>query len=175
MAEILRHYGRTMDFGRIISGRLRRAGLACVCSGALAAVPAAAADYQLQVSATVLPSCNIEAAPLAFGAFAAGADRVDAESAIRLDCTPDLAFTVAMDEGRNGDRRMTGEGSGALLGYDLYTDAARTRRWGGRGTGALSAVAPGDGRVEYAVYGRLDARGASADRYSDVVTITVEF
>lgn len=164
-----------MDLGRIISGPMGWAGLACACCVAFGALPAAAADYQLQVSATVLPSCNVEAAPLAFGAFAAGADQVDTQSAIRLDCTPDLAFTVAMDEGRNGNRQMTGEGSGALLGYDIYTDAARTRRWGGRGAGALSAVAPGDGRVEYAVYGRLDAKNASADRYSDVVTVTVEF
>lgn len=142
---------------------------------AFGASPAAADDRQLQVSAIVLPSCAVEAAPLAFGAVSASEERVDAQSSIRLDCTPDLAFTVALDGGRNGDRHMTGDSTGALLGYEIYTDATRTRRWGGRGGGAVSAIAPGDGVVEYPVYGRLAANNATADRYSDVVTVTVEF
>lgn len=154
---------------------LWRAALGCAPASLIAAGPAAATDTQITVSATVLPSCEVAAAPLAFGAVAAGTLQVDAQSLLTLDCTPDLAFTVAMDGGLTGDRRMTGERTGALLDYELYADAARTRRWGGHGPGAVSAVAPGGGVVSYAVYGRMTTNGASADRYSDVVTVTVEF
>lgn len=158
-----------MALARRTSGRIRGSALGCAGLLALMAHPAAA-DTQLHISATVLPSCQVEAAPLAFGAVASAAASADAQASLSLDCTPDTAFTVTMDGGRNGDRRMAGEATGALLAYELYSDPARTRRWRD-----VAAVSPADGTLRYAVYGRITEARARADRYADVVTVTLSF
>jgi spore coat protein U-like protein len=77
--------------------------------------------------------------------------------------------------GAGGTRRMMDVSGTSYLAYEIYSDAARTRRWGSTAMSGVSAVAPIDGRVELEVYARIAAGSAPAGAYADTVTVTVEF
>lgn len=145
----------------------------------LAAAPAAAssAAATMTVSARVEQSCNLDVRPMRFAALASGADGGDADSSLALACTPETSFVVSMDEGQHragGGRRMAST-AGGFLAYELYSDAARTRRWGASLAEAVSGQIADAGAVTLPVYGRVGAGQASAGAYSDIVTVTVSF
>ena len=145
---------------------------------ALAASPGPAmanAGATMTVSATVLPTCNLQAGAMAFGALDSARAIAAAQTAVTLECTPGTAYAVTMDEGLHGARRMADERGNAFLDYEIYQDAAGTTPWGATTGGAVSGVAPGAGRVAINAYGRVLSATATPGRYHDVVTVTVQF
>lgn len=137
---------------------------------------AATAQATLAVSATVAPSCNVRVSPLHFDGAAGANARRDAEALIAVGCTPEAAYSVAIDDGENaagGQRRMIG-GSGDFLAYEIYRDPARTRRWGA-GADAASGVMAAGGSAHLAAYARIADREDRAGSYRDTVTVTVSF
>lgn len=144
---------------------------------ALSAAPAAAETVtgQIEVSLTVLPTCGVRAGALAFGALESGTPAANAEAPVTLDCTPGTPYTVTLDEGRNGARRLAAADGTGFVPYEIYQDAAATRRWGGSTGGAISGVAPDDGRVSLSAHGRILAAATEPGRYEDVVTVMVQF
>ena len=154
-----------------------------------AAVPlanAATTTSTFQVTATVNANCLASASALGFGTYtpsAAGAV-LDATSTISVRCTKGTAFTVALDAGLNAAGNYTNRAmiSGTnLLGYQLYTDTARTTVWGDTtgGTSTVSGTGLGMGTsqaVPLTVYGRIpDTPTAAPGSYSDTVTATVTY
>ena len=129
----------------------------------------------MTVSATVLPTCNLQAGAMAFGALDSARANGAAQAPVTLECTPGTAYAVTMDDGLHGARRMADESGDAFLDYEIYQDAAGTTRWGGSGGGAISGVAPRGGRVALNAYGRVLNTTATPGRYQDVVTVTVQF
>lgn len=160
---------------------MRHAGqLALGALGLLAAAPAwpSTATGTIAVSARVEQSCHLDVRPLRFDALRSGAPGADADSSLAVACTPDTAFVVTMDDGRNrsgGARRMADAGGGRFLAYEIYSDAARTRRWGASLAEAVSGWIDGATPVTLPIYGRIEAASATAGAYSDVVTVTVSF
>lgn len=159
---------------------LRQAGQPVLAALALlTASPAAAAiaTSTMAVSAQVEQSCNLDVRPLRFDGVRSGAPVADARSEMAVGCTPETAFVVTMDGGQNqavGGRRMAAA-DGGFLAYELYSDAARTRRWGASLAEAVSGQATGGGAIMLPIYGRIDSGPVNAGAYSDVVTVTVNF
>lgn len=144
------------------------------------AVPLAAGTVSstMAVTATVEESCHLAARPLVFGAVRAESGSADAQSSVVLACTPEASYVVMMDAGRycaGGARRMADTAGTRFVAYEIYSNAARTRRWGASPANSVSAVIPAGGRVELDVYARLAATETPAGAYQDTVTVTVAF
>lgn len=146
----------------------------CAATGSAPLLAGTAVDT-IAVSVTVEESCDLQTQPLHFGALPSEHGSIDARSSIALNCTPAASYVVAIDDGVHGTRRMADSSGTDYLAYELYSDAARTRRWGQSAT-AVSAVMPANGRAELPVYARLAAGGAGGSgAYADTVTVTVSF
>lgn len=64
-------------------------------------------------------------------------------------------------------------GPGGELGYQLYTDASRTKVWGSTG-GTDTLAGTGDGPAQsIPVYGRLESANVKAGSYTDTITATI--
>lgn len=151
------------------------AALAGIVLSAAPGTAAANAGDTMTISATVLPTCSLQAGAMAFGSLDSARTTGAAQAAVTLECTPGTAYAVTMDGGLHGGRRMADERGTAFLDYEIYQDAAGTIPWGGASGAAVSGVAPSAGKVALAAYGRVTSPGAAPGRYQDVVTVTVEF
>ena len=147
---------------------------------ALAASAAPArADSTMTLRATVTRGCNVNALPMMFGTIAWFLPNAITQTSILVDCTPNTAFAVAIDNGENpngGQRRMvrTGPGIGTFLNYEIFRDAGRTQRWGTSIAQVASGVTPANGRVTLTAYGRANGFIASGP-FQDTVTVTITF
>lgn len=160
----------------LIGQRLYLASLAA----ALVALPSGvSAKNTMTITAQVQRTCNFGVLPMMFGTVSILFPTATTQTPIQIDCTPDTAFTVALDNGQNynGQRRMArvGGGFGAFLPYEIYRDAARTQRWGATPATTVSGVAPANGKVTLYAYGRVAGWFAAASPYQDTVTITITF
>lgn len=109
-------------------------------------------------------------------AFAGRAgEAMDASSQIMVACNDETPVAVRLDAGRNAEgaeRRLSGDGG--HVAYAVYSDAARSQLWdAGRDTTGTAGAVP----LELGAYGRIDgdATLAALGRYSDTITVTVEF
>lgn len=144
---------------------------------AVAPLSAGTVSGTIAVSAVVEQSCYLDVRPVRFETLSSDAPRSDTDSSLAVACTPETAFVVGMDEGQHradGGRRMAAA-NGEFLSYELYSDVARTRRWGASMTDSVSGRIEGGEPVTLPIYGRIDLAQASAGAYSDVVTVTVSF
>lgn len=94
-----------------------------------------------------------------------------------------VSYTISLDAGSTGsiaNRQMTGPVSGTPLGYNLYTDNARTAVWG------LNSVADNYNITasvlgttvtrNYTVYGRIPAgQYVAPGPYTSTITVTVTY
>ena len=152
--------------------------LSCLSAGVARAQGSASAT--IAVSIEITPNCTVAAAPLAFGAVtAADAPSQAATASIEIACGPDVPFTVQLDDGQNasaGTRRALDPASGRYVDYEIYADAAHTRRWGSLETQSVAGVTATTGAQRLTAYGLIasDAQ-AAAGRYGDLVTVTTNF
>ena len=150
----------------------------CLTAGVASAQGSASAT--MAVSIEITPNCTVAAAPLAFGAVnAADAPTQAATASIEVACGPDVAFTVQLDDGQNasaGSRRALDPATGQYVGYEIYADAAHTRRWGSLESQSVASVTALDGKERLTAYGLIgsDAQVAPG-RYGDLVTVTTNF
>lgn len=136
-------------------------------------------------------SCSVSASGLSFGnydVFAAGP--ITSTTTLSVTCTlttggaTDVNYTVALSPGASStfvQRQM--KNGGNALGYNLYSDSARTTVWGD-GTGSTQTV-PGLMKVKpstpsltdnLTVYGSVPAlQDAAVGAYSDNITITLSY
>lgn len=147
---------------------------------ALAAAPevASAGTLTATVDARVLvdTSCRLFTEPLAFGIVNINKVQADATSSIRLSCGPNVAYSVAIDNGQhfNGQRRMYAGSGNLYVAYQIYRNAARTQVWG-VGINQISGITPLNGEVTLTAYGRVPDTRKPARPYIDQVTVTVNF
>lgn len=146
-----------------------------------AAASAQSAQTTMDVSATVVKACVVSATNLAFGNYdPTAAAPTDANSSITVTCTPGTSFTVGLNAGTTSgatvNSRKMASGSN-LLGYALYSDAARTTNWGNTpGTDTPAATTAASTASVLTVYGRIPAQqSAAVGSYTDTVTITVSY
>ncbi len=142
-----------------------------------APLAAGTASGTMAITATVLPGCTVDAGAMAFGTLTGESARgaASAQASLTLNCTPGTAYSVALDDGLNGDRRMADPTGQVYLDYEIYQDPGATRRWGSGGEAAAAGIAPASGAVVLNAYGRITATRLVPSSYSDVVTVVVTF
>jgi spore coat protein U-like protein len=153
--------------------------LAAFVATALAApAEAGQATAVMQVRATVVESCSVTADTLDFALDTTPGARANGQAQVALSCNGPAAYEIALDAGQNGAREMVDPASGTRLPYEIYSDPARTQRWGNAlGVDTVAGTAGEDGAAELTAYG---ATLASADTlvagtYADAVVVTVNF
>ncbi|GAA4027686.1 spore coat U domain-containing protein [Sphingomonas rosea] len=155
--------------------------LALVLLPCAQAAHAGTAQTTMSVSTTVLNSCLVSAAPLAFGNYdPVSTTATNATSSITVTCTPGTSFVVGLNAGTaSGATVSTRQMSFASnrLGYALFTDPSRTSNWGNTsGVDALAPVTATSTPSVLTVYGRIAAeQSVPAGAYADVVTVTVTY
>jgi len=134
----------------------------------------------MSVTATVLDSCSVIAAPLAFGSYASTA-AVLATSTLTINCSNSTSYTVGLDLGQGtgatvASRKMVGPQTTDLLNYQLFSDSARSVAWGPTvGTNTVAGVGTGVSQ-SLTVYGRIPAgQLLRAGAYTDTVSVLVTY
>lgn len=151
-------------------------------AGFASAAIAAVATTTIPVTATVIDSCTVDAAPLAFGNYnGISGGMLDAVATITPTCTSGTAYTVALDAGQGSAatqiaRKLTGP-DGAALNYGIFTDAARSTVWGDGTAGTGWKVGAGAGVAQpVMMYGRVPAaQAAMVGAYADTITVTLTY
>lgn len=174
-----------------------RAGLACRTAAAclapwLLATPAAAeTSAAFQVSASVVPGCEVNGGTPAPGASVGQIGTLDFGTHSALDtgqvtatmvrnagftlaCTPTVALSMTLDGGLHtaGQRNLQAQDGAERIAYRLYRDAAFSQEFL---TGQAVPVAFGTpSNVALPVYARLTLPGnARPAVYSDTVIVTL--
>ena len=134
----------------------------------------------MNVTATVDQFCELGTlTDVAFGNLTPGGGDAAATGTIEWRCSNGTNADIAIDDGLNGDRSMTGGAiSGtARLTYELYKEVAHTNRWGDSGL-ALTNVT-GNGLTAFTtetVFGNIvaaDYVDAEQGPYADIVDVTI--
>lgn len=142
----------------------------------------------------VLAACGIANSPitLSFGSYTpitfAGkiaSSNVDSSGLVSISCAAmaqSVTYALKLDGGSSTSvnaRSMPRAGGGSSMGYNVYTDAARTVIWGDGTNGATfsGTVSAGGGTVEHTFYGRIPAGQSTVKpgTYSDQLVITLEY
>ena len=162
--------------------------LALCCPLFLASPAYAATDNTtFQVTATINAVCNISATNLDFGVYDPfGATPLDATSTVTLNCTPNTAYSIALNSGLHSggsfsSRSMKLATGPELMDYNVYRDAAHTEIWGDgtastfivSGTTPVGTPSP----VNVTAYGRIPAgqNALPTGAYADTIDATVTF
>ncbi len=150
----------------------------------------AAAVTLLSAAVARAETCTVSTTSVAFGTYdpLAGAP-LDTTGTVSVTCTsggppPRVDYDILLSTGQAGSygpRAMTNGTS--QLNYNLYTDSARSQRWGD-GSGGTSVISvrfnvspPGSTQTDdYPVYGRVFAgQNVTTGVYLDSITMTVNF
>ena len=125
----------------------------------------------LQVTATVIASCNITSVTdIAFGNYdPISPVPTDATGSVTLQCAKDTAYKTYIV----GTRTMTG-GSDPL-NFELYSDAGRTMTFPSDNSGT-AVNAPDINPITENIYGRIPAQqNVGVANYSRTLTVTIEY
>lgn len=144
----------------------------------------ATATGSLPVTATVISACAVSSGTLNFGSSidpTSASVPVDSSTTLTVLCTATTPYSVALNAGANagGPSNFTARAikSGThTIGYQIYTDAARTTVWGDGTSSSVSAGTGTGSNQSLTVYGRLPAlTGAVPGTYTDTVTVTITY
>lgn len=130
------------------------------------------------VTANIVANCTISITPMSFGNYSGVVLNTTATVSIR--CTQGTAYDIELDAGTSSStsvsQRLVYNSIGNAIGYNLYTDAAHSQKWGftvgsdtvtGTGNGSLQAVT---------VYGEISAgQYSTPGLFADTVTATVTY
>lgn len=162
--------------------RLHRIILVCGLLGFAAPLWAATATTTFSVSGTVVPTCNVSATALNFGAAIPNPinSNVDAQGSVTATCSSGAAYTVGLSVGSGAgatfaSRKMTSGPN--TLNYSLYTDAGRTTVWGDGTAGSSLFNGSGSGAAQVIpVFGRIPSpQTIPTGAYTDTVVVTLTF
>jgi spore coat protein U-like protein len=138
---------------------------------------AATVSTTVGMSSTVVATCTVTAAPLAFGTYSSV--QIDQTTTITVNCSNGAAYTIGLGAGTAPGatvttRRMVNGGS--TMNYSLFRDAARTLNWGTTiGTNTVAGTGSGADQAVI-IYGRIPgAQSVPSGSYADTVAITVTY
>jgi spore coat protein U-like protein len=129
--------------------------------------------------ARAAPTCKgLSTSPVAFGSYnPVSATPTDSVGTISYFCPGALSPVISISAGGAGSFSPRGMVGADVLGYNLYTDAARTVVWGDGTSGTVTA--PGVVSTNPAtanIYGRIfPLQNVSAGSYSDTLIVTINF
>jgi spore coat protein U-like protein len=148
---------------------------------------ATTATSNFTVSASVISSCTISAANLAFGNYdpvvANATTALNVNSTITVACTKGDAVTIGLNAGLYGShatgttRAMSSGGTTpSYLSYDIYQNTGLTTLWGNSGSGLYNYTSTGKAAVALTDYGTVPAgQDQPIASYQDTVTATITF
>lgn len=133
----------------------------------------------MQVSVEIKPSCRVRTSPLVFPAQEGMNAVVTAETAVFVDCGSAEAFSVSIDQGLHADgsyRRLSLNGNGPGIPYDIYADAGYTKSWAPNTVYNYSLLEGVDNR-RIDIYARavIGEAALQPGTYTDELVITVTF
>jgi spore coat protein U-like protein len=162
-------------------------GAAALAAALLASAVAwpAAVSTSLSVQSTLLKSCRVSAAPLAFGTYRPSAGAIAASTIINVACTRTTGYGVGLSGGATSGgtiaQRLLANGTNTLQ-YNLYTSATYSAIWGDGSGNSQILTGTGSGTATPAaltVYGLLPDntfnQTAAAGNYSDTILVVVTF
>lgn len=143
---------------------------------------AATATTTVAVSATVIDSCTVNAAPMSFGNYnVITGGTLDIVGTVTPHCTTGTLYAISLDAGVGSGatmqvRQLTGP-VGATLMYSIYTDVNHTTVWGDGTGGTVMQSGTGNGATQpITMYGRIPAeQNPTVGTYSDTVTVTLTY
>ncbi|MHA6845414.1 spore coat U domain-containing protein [Ralstonia syzygii] len=169
---------------RVISRRLSSSLHALVLMTALLVFPewlsAATKTTTFAVSLTLQADCSISANALNFGTQGVLAANVDQATTLSVTCSNTAPYNVGFDAGTTTGStiaaRLLASSGTATVGFQLYSDSARTQVWGNTvGTDTVSGTGSGTAQV-LTVYGRVPSQNTpAAGAYSSTITATITF
>lgn len=138
-----------------------------------------AGSFPFTVTATVTNNCNISASDVAFAPAGLLNAALNATGTLSVQCTNGDAYGISLNGGGSGNvnaRKMSRQGGGGTISYQLYSDAAHAVAWGDA-TGGTIATGTGTGAAQtITVYGVVPAQSTpQPGRYSDTITATITF
>jgi spore coat protein U-like protein len=168
-----------MKLSKAIKSALPAAVLGCLALGLTpTSAIAATVTTTFAVTATVQATCAVSATAMAFGTYTAAL--ASTSSTISVTCTNTTPYNVGLSAGLATSatvttRSMTGPSS-ALLGYGLFSDAARTVNWG-QTIGTDTVTGAGNGTAQaLTVYGQVAAgQYVAPGAYTDTIIATVTY
>lgn len=139
----------------------------------------------MPVMASVDAACNVATNALQFNTYNAFSGVKDAVTNIELNCSPGTKYNIYLGPGKSGhsaDRYMVGITHGEKLHYNIYTDPAHMNIWKEKGEASnpnvdyIKGEVANAGLVKVNVYGEIPAaQKAREDKYSDDITVTVDY
>jgi len=106
------------------------------------------------------------------------AQNVDSTGTIRVSCTPNVPYTIAISDGLHaqGTQRRMRYGNN-LIHYDLFRDASHTQRWGSDAAERQARIGSNTSGWNYTVYARVPSGQPPAPPgdYKDTVLVTVDY
>jgi spore coat protein U-like protein len=137
-----------------------------------------AGSFAFTATATVSKQCSVTATALDFGTVGLLLASTPGTSTIGVQCSSGSAYNIGLDQGLNGATITTRKMAlGAnLIGYQLYSNAARTTVWGNT-VGTNTVAGSGNGSVQnLTVFGSVPAQATpSAGTYTDTIIVTVTY
>lgn len=135
-----------------------------------------AACFFLCMSSVYGANCTVKATGVNFGNYTTKIRKV--VGTVTVTCTKNHSYAIALNQGIGPGATVTSRSmiSGAnVLGYGLYTDAARTINWGDS-AGTNWVTGTGTGRAQkHNIYAEIPANEFSnVASYSDTITASVE-
>jgi spore coat protein U-like protein len=153
-------------------------------SSLLAAMSAeATGSATFNVTATVVQTCSVTAADLAFGGINVVQNlETDAQTTLTLTCGNGVTYSVGLDGGQGSGgttttRVMTNTGGSGTLNYTLWQDSGHTTNWGNSpGTDTNPNTGTGSSQT-MTVYGVVPAGQQSTPygTYGDTITVNVYY
>ena len=121
-------------------------------------------------------NCTIKATGVNFGNYSTAIRKV--VGTLTVTCTKNVSYAIALNQGLGTGATVTSRSmkSGSnVLGYGLYTDAARTINWGDS-AGTNWVTGKGTGLAQkYNIYAEIPANEYSnVGAYTDTITASVE-
>ncbi len=174
------------------AGLMRRTAAACLALGLFAPAAATAqTTASFQVSAAIVPGCEVNGATPAAGASVGQIGTLDfgthsalatgqvtatmvRSAGFTLACTPSVALAMTLDGGLHaaGGRNLQAQGGPERIAYRLYSDAAFSQELLTGQAVPLAFSTPSS--VALPVYARLTLPGnARPAVYSDTVVVTL--
>ncbi len=146
-----------------------------------APVYAGTASGSMAASCTVSATGTVSVTALTFAGSVGGSTNVDATSTITTQVTNGSAYTLTVDDGSNfaggtSSQRDLKDGGTNYIDYEVYTDSARTSRFGTSGTEDVNLTGTGADQTTTA-YGRIPsiAMSTPVGTYTDTLTVTITF
>lgn len=136
-------------------------------------------SFPFTASASVARQCTVSTTDLDFGSKGPLTSAALASSTITTQCTNTTAYQIGLDNGINASgttRRMRRSSSGDYLSYELYSDAARSLRWGNTLNVDRVGATGNAAQQSFTVYGKVPAQTTpQAGTYTDTVKVTVTY